>query len=275
MTNSKGSIEIVESYMYKDLDSESIASSYSALKSGQTHYVDVPGVPEVREAAAEWVNGYGVINAEKDNIIITSGLQESRFLATQVVTSPEGQIAIPAVANPGASLAASLRGCHVENVACDEETGLLSSDALESDVVSASQTIFLENPSRVTGAIYSNDFSSHVNRFIEQGKHIVVDTGLSPWLSSVDNMYKVDVSSADGSIIAIGELWPGLGIEPQGLGFIAAPLNVAEKIVKMKQVLSICTSTPAQFAALELSGSWKKMFNDSKSKNEIEALVSL
>ena len=119
MANSNISTELVQSYSYKDLDGEAVKASYSALKSGQTHYVDVPGIPELRAAAAEYAMSHGVQNVTSDNIIITSGVQESRFLASQVVTAPGGKVALPKVSHPGNRLALSLRGCQLYESECD------------------------------------------------------------------------------------------------------------------------------------------------------------
>ena len=258
MANSNISTELVQSYSYKDLDGEAVKASYSALKSGQTHYVDVPGIPELRAAAAEYAMSHGVQNVTSDNIIITSGVQESRFLASQVVTAPGGKVALPKVAHPGNRLALSLRGCQVYESECDEQSGwLMASDMLNSDGVVGSDTVLIENPSRFSGAIYQSDL---LGKLGVNGQTAVIDIGLSPWLNSADQAMQINLEDPNRSVIAVGELWPGLGIEPQGLGFIAAPMGIAEKIVSMKQVLSICTSTAAQYAALEVSTSWSDDF---------------
>ena len=261
MANSNISTELVQSYSYKDLDSEAIKASYNALKSGQTHYVDVPGIPDLRAAAAAYVMLHGVQNATSDNIIITSGVQESRFLASQVVTSPGGKVALPKVSHPGSRLALSLRGCQVNELDCDEESGwLVASDMWDSDGVAGVDTVLIENPSRFSGAIYQSHLDGMLSKLGSNGQTAVIDIGLSPWVTAADQVMEIDLQDSDRSVIAVGEVWPGLGIEPQGLGFIAAPLGIAEEIVKMKQVLSICTSTAAQYAALEVSSRWSDDF---------------
>ncbi|MEE3254907.1 MAG: pyridoxal phosphate-dependent aminotransferase [Chloroflexota bacterium] len=258
MANSNISTELVQSYSYKDLDGEAVKASYSALKSGQTHYVDVPGIPELRAAAAEYAMSHGVQNVTSDNIIITSGVQESRFLASQVVTAPGGKVALPKVAHPGNRLALSLRGCQLYESECDEQSGwLMASDMFNSDSVVGSDTVLIENPSRFSGAIYQSNL---LGKLGVNSQTAVIDIGLSPWLNSADQAMQINLEDPNRSVIAVGELWPGLGIEPQGLGFIAAPMGIAEKIVSMKQVLSICTSTAAQYAALEVSTSWSDDF---------------
>ena len=258
MANSNISTELVQSYSYKDLDSDAIKASYSALKSGQTHYVDVPGIPELRAAAAEYAMSHGVQKATSDNIIITSGVQESRFLASQVVTAPGGRVALPKVSHPGNRLALSLRGCQVHELECDEQSGwLMTSDMFNSDGVVGADTVLIENPSRFSGAIYQSNL---LGKLGVNGQTAVIDIGLSPWLNAADQVMQINLEDPNRSVIAVGELWPGLGIEPQGLGFIAAPMGIAEKIVSMKQVLSICTSTAAQYAALEVSASWSDDF---------------
>ena len=261
MANSNISTELVQSYSYKDLDGEAIKASYSALKSGQTHYVDVPGIPELRAAAAEYAMSHGVQKATSDNIIITSGVQESRFLASQVVTAPGGKVALPKVSHPGNGLALSLRGCQVHELDCDEQSGwLLASDMWNSEGVVGADTVLIENPSRFSGAIYQSNLDGMLSKLGVNGQTAVIGIGLSPWLNSADQVMQIDLEDSNRSVIAVGELWPGLGIEPQGLGFIAAPMGIAEQIVSMKQVLSICTSTAAQYSALEVSTSWSDDF---------------
>ena len=166
MANSNISTELVQSYSYKDLDGNAVKASYSALKSGQTHYVDVPGIPELRAAAAEYAMSHGVQNVTSDNIIITSGVQESRFLASQVVTAPGGKVALPKVAHPGNRLALSLRGCQVYESECDEQSGwLMASDMFNSDGVVGSDTVLIENPSRFSGAIYQSNGTNWIGLF--------------------------------------------------------------------------------------------------------------
>jgi aspartate/methionine/tyrosine aminotransferase len=48
----------------------------------------------------------------------------------------------------------------------------------------------------------------------------------------------------------IGELWPGLGLESWQIGYVVAPAACVEGLAALKQVLSICTSTPVQWAAV-------------------------
>jgi hypothetical protein len=133
----------------------------------------------------------------------------------------------------------------------------MASDMFNSDGVVGSDTVLIENPSRFSGAIYQSNL---LGKLGVNSQTAVIDIGLSPWLNSADQAMQINLEDPNRSVIAVGELWPGLGIEPQGLGFIAAPMGIAEKIVSMKQVLSICTSTAAQYAALEVSTSWSDDF---------------
>ena len=127
-------------------------------------------------------------------------------------------------------------------------------------MVAGADTVLIENPSRFSGAIYQSHLDGMLSKLGSNGQTAVIDIGLSPWVTAADQVMEIDLQDSDRSVIAVGEVWPGLGIEPQGLGFIAAPLGIAEEIVKMKQVLSICTSTAAQYAALEVSSRWSDDF---------------
>lgn len=54
-------------------------------------------------------------------------------------------------------------------------------------------------------------------------------------------------------VTVIGELFPGRGLEGWGIGYLATNAEHVGDVTKLKQVMSICTSTPSQFAALAAS----------------------
>ena len=70
---------------FQPLDERIIAGAVGALESGQTHYVDVPGIAPLRAAIAEHLNATCGTSWDGANIIVTAGMQEARFLSTQII----------------------------------------------------------------------------------------------------------------------------------------------------------------------------------------------
>jgi aspartate/methionine/tyrosine aminotransferase len=59
--------------------------------------------------------------------------------------------------------------------------------------------------------------------------------------------------------VTIGEAWPGVGLEGLRIGYIAAKDEWWERMRSQKQIQSICTSTPSQFAALRVAEMYRDL----------------
>ncbi|NLE57620.1 MAG: hypothetical protein GX616_04620, partial [Planctomycetes bacterium] len=88
------------------LDYEMVESARQAVESGQTHYVDVPGVMPLREALAGYLGEMGASGYGAGEVLVSAGVQEARFLAIQMMAGLGGEIALPAVVHPGVRKAA-------------------------------------------------------------------------------------------------------------------------------------------------------------------------
>jgi aspartate/methionine/tyrosine aminotransferase len=80
---------------------------------------------------------------------------------------------------------------------------------------------------------------------------VIWDQGLSPWTSG----YAALAAQPDiaGQLLLIGEAFPGMGLSSWFIGYIASPEGTVPPMQSQKQIMAICTSTPAQYAALEAS----------------------
>ena len=56
-----------------DTPSHIVEAAAEALRSGFTHYVPAPGLPEVREAVASWLSQTGRLETTPDRVIVTPG----------------------------------------------------------------------------------------------------------------------------------------------------------------------------------------------------------
>ena len=240
--------------MLSPLDERIIAASSEALEAGQTHYVDVPGIAPLRDAIADALNSSTGARYEPGNIIVTAGVQESRFLTIQKIGENFGSIRIPAVAHPGVRKALGVRKRNVISLPADPERGFLPSiGAISEAVADGCPLLYLESPSRLSGAAYSRDDIAAIGRILgESGAAAIWDQGLAPWVGGgCSSLASVEESPAQ--ITTIGEAFPGVGLASWFIGYIAAPEDQIPAMQSQKQIMAICTSTAAQFAALEAS----------------------
>jgi aspartate/methionine/tyrosine aminotransferase len=120
------------------------------------------------------------------------------------------------------------------------------------------KVLYLESPSRLTGACYEKrELEEIVEHCRKQGVSIILDSGLHPWIAGPCDSAAAALQ-IDDSIFMIGEAWPGAGIDELHIGYILASQDMVKKIAVQKQVISICTSAPSQNAAIAVAGDYGK-----------------
>ena len=80
----------------------------------------------------------------------------------------------------------------------------------------------------------------------------VWDQGLAVWLDG-DYCSLASIEASPAQVATIGEAWPGMGLASWFIAYVAAPEDQVPAMQSQKQIMAICTSTAAQYAALEAS----------------------
>ncbi len=236
------------------LDERIIASASEAMEAGQTHYVDVPGIAPLRAALADFLNSACGSAFGASNIIVTAGVQEARFLTIQKIGEMFDSIGVPAVAHPGVQKALGVRKRHVVSLPVDDARGYLPTiDGIAAAVADGCRLLYLESPSRLSGAAYAADEVAAICQIVsEHDAAVIWDQGLSPWVAGNYSSLTA-LESTPTRIAVLSDGWPGMGLSSWFLGAIAAPENWVASMQSQKQIMAICTATATQYAALEAS----------------------
>ena len=240
--------------MFSPLDERIIAGASEAMEAGQTHYVDVPGIAPLREAMADFLNGACGTAYQSGNIIVTAGVQEARFLTIQKIGELYDSIALPAVVHPGVQKALGVRQRNLVKLPADSARGYLPSlDSIAEAVANGCRLLYLESPSRLSGAAYSADEVAAIGQISSDNDVAVIwDQGLALWIAG-DYCSLAAQEETPTRIATIGDGWLGMGLSSWFLGSISAPEDWVPSMQSQKQIMAICTATATQYAALEAS----------------------
>lgn len=245
----RGAGDLSADSLYAPIDERMIESAANALESGQTHYVDVPGIAPLRAAVAEYLAKQFGTSYAQPNVIVTAGMQEARFLTLQMIGETVERVAVPKVVHPGVRKALGVRTLALDMLDVDAQM-LPTLDAIRASLAGGSRLLFLESPSHLTGAAYSAEAVGQIAAMAaEHGAVVIWDQGLAPW---TDSYTSLAAHAADRTVV-IGEAFPGSGLGSWLIGYIAAPEALVAPMQSQKQIMAICTSTAAQYAALEAS----------------------
>lgn len=224
-----------------------LAASLQALEEGQTHYVGVPGIDPLRMALASHLDLPGY---DENNMLVTTGIQESRFLAIQKIGEQYERIGLPSVVHPGVRQALGVRPLDIEELSVDTTTLLPTLESLRNALEAGGKFFYLESPGRLTGATFDAEAVATIAQLLtEFGAGVIWDQGLAPWATSYVSL--ASQSDMADRVAVIGEAWPGVGLEGWAIGYIGANKAWFDPMSSQKQIMAICTSTASQYAALK------------------------
>jgi aspartate/methionine/tyrosine aminotransferase len=251
-----------------------VAGAAEALLDGQTHYVETGGVPSLIERLqlmlGDLMQGSQHVNQDGPGVLVTAGVQEARFLAVQIMGQQLGGLAVPAVVDPGVGRAAAVRTLPITTLPVRAEDGFLPTPATIAEaLVAGPRLLYLESPSRFTGAAYDAATVAEIAALLATHDATVIwDQGLGPWVHRRPYASILAQPGMDERAVVLGEAWPGVGLEGWFVGYLAASATTIGAIRTYKQIISICTSTATQYAAVAASAVYPELH-----KRQVEALA--
>ncbi len=148
-----------------------------AVDAGFTRYTPVPGIPELRAAAARYFNKFYGTQAESEHVIIGNGGKHCLYNICQVLLNPGDQVLIPApywVSYPSMVELAGAKPVIVPSTA--EKNFKIDVGDLEKSRTPKTRLLFLNSPSNPTGACYTRQELDAVAAWaVERGVVVISD----------------------------------------------------------------------------------------------------
>ncbi len=137
-------------------DKKIIQKVMESLLNGETHYVDVPGHPELRVQIGKYLSSEGIAN--NGNVLITAGIQEARFLSVQILGNTLGKIVFPEVIHPGVRAVVEVRDldCNFMEIGTDHRM-IVTPAEIKNVLSNGAKVLYIESPSRLTGGCYEKE----------------------------------------------------------------------------------------------------------------------
>ena len=243
-----------------------VEAAIAALEAGETHYADVPGVFKLRKLIGNYFQELGTSNINAENVLVTTGINESRFLSIQVLGQDLDGIAIPSVIDPNVKNIISLRKINTAYMGCNLQDYQTQIDEILRAVQTGYKLIYIENPSRLTGKLLLDGKLEEFFSILERNDaYSIIDIGFLPWTKNCKAQLSV-LNQRFDRIALIGEAFPGIAVKGIQVGFIAANQDWIKAIQVQKQIISICTSAPTQYGAIKAGEIYHEKHNDSLEK---------
>jgi aminotransferase len=231
-----------------------VEAGVESLREGRTHYTSNYGTLELRKAlAAHLQRLYGVAYDPKRELLITVGASEALDLALRATCDPGDEVIlhepsyvayVPAIVFAG--------GTAVHVATRFEDDFALDPAAVEAAITPRTKALFLGYPCNPTGAVLPDSVQEELARIAERHDLLVYSDEIYDRLAYGSYRHRA-FSALPGMherTILMGGFSKAYAMTGWRIGWLAAPPEILEGIVKIHQYSIMTAPTIAQDAAL-------------------------
>jgi aspartate/methionine/tyrosine aminotransferase len=252
-----------------------VEAAVDALRSGQTHYVPAPGIPALREAVADFLEGQGRMSASPERVVVTPGAKPIMWYAILALCEEGDEVVYPDPGFPMYESIASFAGATPVPIPLREENGFrLDPEELASIVTDRTRLLILSSPHNPCGsALTQRDCEAVARIAIERDLVVLTDEVYWAIRYGGDHASVLDVDGmADRTILLDG--WSKtFAMTGWRLGFGVFPERLVEPITRLVINSVSCTSAFSQHAAIAaLTGPWdhtERMIEEFRARRDV------
>ncbi|HEU4758714.1 MAG TPA: aminotransferase class I/II-fold pyridoxal phosphate-dependent enzyme [Dehalococcoidia bacterium] len=229
-------------------------AAFDAVRRGETHYTSNYGIPELREAIAGHLERlYGVRYDPASEIIVTIGVSEGLLLATHALLDPGDEVLSPDPYYVAYLPCCVLAGGAFVPVPTSMEHGFrVCARDLEARVSHRTKAILLGYPSNPTGAQMTRDDLAEIADLAGRRDLIVISDEIYDRLSyGLPHTCFASLPGMRERTVLLGGFSKAYAMTGWRVGWVCAPADILESMMKIHQYVVMSAPTPSQYAALE------------------------
>ena len=229
-------------------------AAFNAVLAGETHYTSNYGLPELRTAISEHLERlYGVRYDPRNEIVVTIGVSEALMLATHALLDPGDEVLSPDpyyVAYPPCVILAGGRLVPVPT-SMENDFRVVASD-IEERITGRTKAILLGYPSNPTGAQMTRDDLAEVADLAARRDLIVISDEIYDRLTyGMPHTCFASLPGMKERTVLMGGFSKAYAMTGWRVGWVCAPADILEAMMKIHQYIIMSAPTPSQYAALD------------------------
>jgi aminotransferase len=225
-----------------------------SLERGNTKYTPNAGLPELREAIAEYLyESFHVVYEPSDEVIVTVGGSEAIDLALRALIVPGDEILIPEPCYISYSPITKIGGgipVGIETFAKDNFK--LTPESLKAAITPRSKVLILCYPSNPTGGIMTYEDWLPIAKIVEEHDLIVISDEIYAELTY--DQKHVSFASIPGMrdrTILVSGFSKAFAMTGWRMGYACGHKDLIQAMLKIHQYTVMCAPSMGQVAALE------------------------
>ncbi|HSJ49667.1 MAG TPA: pyridoxal phosphate-dependent aminotransferase [Actinomycetota bacterium] len=232
-----------------------------ALAAGQTHYVPAPGIPALREAIVDFLQGWDRLSVSPDRVVVTPGAKPIMWYSMIALCQKGDEVIYPDPGFPMYESIASFVGATPVPIPLREENGFrMDPEELEGLVSDRTKLLILSSPHNPCGSALSKEDCEAVARIaIERDLVVLSDEVYWAIRYGGGHVSVLDVEGMPERTILLDGWSKTFAMTGWRLGFGVFPQPLVEPITRLVINSVSCTSAFSQQAAIAaLTGPWRE-----------------
>jgi len=229
-------------------------AAFDAVARGETHYTSNYGIPALREAVARHLERlYGVRYDPGTEVLITIGVSEGLMLALLAVLNPGDELLSPDPYYVAYRPTCLIAGGDFVPVATGMETEFrVSAQDLEARLTDRSKAVLLGYPSNPTGAQMTREGLMEIADLAARRDLFVVSDEIYDRLSyGLPHTCFASLPGMRERTVLLGGFSKAYAMTGWRVGWVCAPAELLEGMMRIHQYIIMSAPTPSQYAALE------------------------
>ena len=251
-------------------------AAVKALYSGYTHYVPAAGIPELREAIAEYISKTRKIDVDPEEVVVTPGAKPIMFYAILAWINPGDEVMYP---NPGFPIYESLINfVDAKSVPIplkEENDFKMDPEYVKEKITKKTKMIILNSPENPTGGVLTKKDLKVVADCIAKRDDVLVlsDEVYSRIIYEGENESIASLPGMKEKTIILDGFSKTYAMTGWRLGYGVMRKDLAQKVAQLMINSNSCTCAFIQMAGVEaLKGPQKeveKMVAEFKRRREV------
>lgn len=231
-------------------------AAIKSITDGITRYTSNAGLIELRRLISEYMEKRYSLSYNPDNEIITTvGVSEGIDIAFMALLNPGDEVLLPEPCFVSYAPAVRLAGGVPVTVKCVKENGfILTPEMLEEKITSRTKAILMCYPNNPTGAIMTKEqLEAIVPVFLKHDLIVLSDEVYSELTyGGLEHVSVASLPKMRERTIVFNGFSKGFAMTGWRLGYVCAPKEIIEQVLKIHQYMIMCAPTAAQYAAAAL-----------------------
>jgi aspartate aminotransferase len=237
-------------------------AAIQAIHDNYTSYPPVPGYKDLRKAIAQKLKEENELEYSWEQIVVSAGAKHSLANALLSLVNKDDEVIVPAPY--WVSYVEQVKLAEGKNVIVQtsiENNFKLTPEQLRNNITTRTKAIILCSPSNPTGTIYSKEELAELAAVIEEsGQNIyIISDEIYEYINFTGKHESIaQFKSIRDKVIIINGVSKGYAMTGWRIGYLAAPLELAQACAKLQGQFTSGASSISQRAALAAIESGKE-----------------